>query len=62
MKNRDSALRKTIKSRRDTDMLIYKDFRNKVTQELRLAKSRIYLHVMNEAKGNSKLNWKNNHK
>lgn len=45
MKNRDSALKKAIKTGRDTDRLCYK--------------SNYYLHLMNEAKGNSKLIWKN---
>lgn len=59
MKSREAALRKAIKTRRDTDMLIYKGLRNKVIQELREAKSHFYLNILNEAKGNSKLIWKN---
>lgn len=39
-------------------MLIYKDVRNKVIQELRLAKPCFYLHVMNETRGNNKYIWK----
>lgn len=35
MKFSDAALRKAIKTRGDTDILIYKDLMNKVTQELR---------------------------
>lgn len=59
MKNRDSALNKAIKTGRDTDRLCYKGLQNKVIRELRVAKSNYYLHLMNEAKGNSKLIWKN---
>lgn len=59
MKTGDAALRKAIKTRRDTDMLIYKGFRNKVIEKLSLAKSGFYLNILNEAKGNSKLIWKN---
>lgn len=59
MKYRDSALKKAIKTGRHTDRLCYKGLRNKVIRELRVAKSNYYLHLMNEAKGNSKLIWKN---
>lgn len=58
MKSRDAALRKAIKTRRDTDMLIYKGLRNKVILELRLAKSLFYLNILNEAKGNCTFFWK----
>lgn len=59
MKQRDLALKKATKSKRDTDILIYKGLRNKVVNEIRLAKSRFYIQVLNEAKGNSKEIWKN---
>lgn len=58
MKNRD-ALKKAIKSGRDIDRLGCKGLQNKVIQELRAAKPNYYYHLMNEAKGNSKLIWKN---
>ncbi len=59
MKNRDSVLKMATKSGRDIDRLCYKGLRNKVIRELRVAKSSYYLHQLNEAKGNSKLIWKN---
>jgi len=59
MKSRDSALKKAISTGRDIDRLCYKGLRNKVIRELRVAKSNYYLHLMNEAKGNNKLIWKN---
>ena len=57
MKSRDAGLRKVIKTRGDTDMLIHKGLRNKVHP--REAKSRFYLNILNDAKNNSKLIWKN---
>ena len=58
MKSRDAALKKAIKTKRDTDTLDYKGLRNKVFKELRLAKSRFHLQLLSEAKGNSKEIWK----
>ena len=49
-----AALRKAVNTRRDADMLIYKDLRNKVIQELREAKSHFHLNILNEEEGNSK--------
>ena len=46
MKSRDAALK------RDADILIAKGFRNKVINELRLAKWQFFLQFMNNAKGN----------
>ncbi len=59
MKTRDAALKKAMKSRRDTDILIFKGLRNKVIRELRQAKSCFYLQIMDDAKGNNKLIWLN---
>ena len=42
MKNRDTALKRAIKTKRDTDLLVYKGLRNRVIKELRLAKSRFF--------------------
>lgn len=42
MKSRDAALLKALKTRRDTDILLYRGLRNKVICELRLAKSRFF--------------------
>ena len=58
MKQRDSALKKANKTKRDSDILIYKGLRNKVVNEIRLAKSSFYIQVLNENKGNSKEIWK----
>ncbi|XP_034043076.1 uncharacterized protein LOC117525349 [Thalassophryne amazonica] len=57
MKQRDAALRKAIKSKVSTDLLIFKGLRNKVIYELRQAKSQFYLNILHNAKGNSKLIW-----
>lgn len=59
MKQRDLALKKATKSKRDSDILIYKVLINKVVKEMRLAKSSFYIQALNEAKGNSKDIWKN---
>lgn len=42
MKYRDTALKRAIKTKRDTDILSYKGLRNKVIKELKLAKSRFF--------------------
>ncbi|KAG7526776.1 hypothetical protein JOB18_045141 [Solea senegalensis] len=58
MKSKDAALKKAIKTKRDTDILVYKNLRNKVINELRLAKSHFFLKLLNDAKGNSSEIWK----
>ena len=54
LKKRDAALKKSLKSGLDTDRLIYKGLRNKVTMQLRKGKANFF----KEAKGNSKLLWR----
>ena len=60
LKKRDAALKKSLKSGLDTDRLIYKGLRNKVTMQLRKAKAHFFLEVIKEAKGNSKMLWRSN--
>ncbi len=57
MKQRDAALKKSLKSGLATDRLIYNGLRNKVTQQLRKSKTNFFLDVIKEAKGNPKLLW-----
>ena len=59
MKDGNDKGREAIKTRREIDMLVYKGLRNKVIQELRSAKSRFYVNILNEARGNIKLIWEN---
>lgn len=59
MRDRDTALKKAVKSKRDTDMLIFKGLRNRVIKELRQAKSNFYIRLLDDAKGNSKAIWQN---
>lgn len=58
MKKRDASLKKFLKSKLNTDHLIFKSLRNKVTQQLRKARANFFLNVISEAKGNSKKLWK----
>lgn len=57
MKDRDVVLKKAVKTKGNTDMLIFKGLRNKVIYELRQVKSKFYLNILHNAKGNSKLIW-----
>ena len=57
MKTRYAALKKYYKSGLSTDRMIYNQFRNKVTQQLRHAKATFYLNLINQARGNSKQLW-----
>jgi len=52
-RTRDSALKKSHKTGLTTDRLIYKELRNKVTQQRRQAKAMLYLNIIKRAKGNS---------
>jgi len=51
-------LEKFLKTKLNTDHLIFKSLRNKVTQQLRKARANFFLNVINEAKGNPKKLWK----
>lgn len=58
MKRRDLALKTFIKTRRDTDLKLFKGLRNQVVKEFRMSKSNYYIQALTEAKGNGKLMWK----
>jgi len=56
-KNRDLALKKFLKSRNNTDHLIFTGLRNKVISELRKAKTKYFIQMIEEANGNSSKLW-----
>lgn len=56
-KNRDLALKKFLKSRNNTDHLIFTGLRNKVTSELRKAKTKYFIKMIEEANGSSSKLW-----
>lgn len=58
MKERDMALKKSLKSKSNTDINIYKSLRNRVTKNLRNAKIEYYISTITEAKGNPSILWK----
>lgn len=65
MRERDAALKRFLKARLNTDHLIFKSLRNRVTRELRKARATFFLDLIRDAKGNSKKLWntidKNSH-
>lgn len=59
IKKRDFALITFfVKTRYDTDLILFKGLRNQVVKELRNSKSNYYMKMLADAKGNSKLIWK----
>lgn len=58
MKQRDKALKVSLKSKLTTDYYIYKSLRNKVTMLLRKAKTIFFLNLIKEANGNCKNLWR----
>ena len=58
MKKRDLALKQYIKTKRQTDHLLFKSLRNKTIAAFRSAKANYFLTLIQAAKGNSKLLWK----
>ena len=58
MKDRDAALKKSLKSGLVTDRLVFNSLRNIVTGQLRKTKANFFLDVIKQAKGNPKLLWK----
>ena len=59
MKDRDSALKRALKSGHSSDRLIFTTLRNKVLRNLRKAKADFFIRIINEAQGNGKLIWGN---
>lgn len=58
MKKRDYALKKSLLSKTNTDLLIFKGLRNTVVRELRKAKTAYLMQLIEESEGNSALLWK----
>lgn len=61
MKKRDHSLKIFLKSKNNTDSLIFKSLRNQVLNEMRRARANYYISVLSDAKGNGKKNWKQLH-
>lgn len=59
MKERDILLKKALKSGLTTDRQLFTLARNKVVNKLRKAKASFFINIINEAKGNNKIIWKN---
>lgn len=59
MKERDFALKRALKSGHSNDRHIFTSLRNKVVRNIRKAKAEFFIRVIDEARGNGKLIWKN---
>ena len=59
MKERDQALKIALKYKKENDKRRFTSLRNKVTKELRQAKAALFIGIINEANGNSKIIWDN---
>lgn len=58
MKKQDMALKISLKTKLQTDMLVFKGLRNKVVSELRKSRSSYFMNLFAESRGNSSLIWK----
>ena len=58
MKKRDLALKQSLISRNNSDTLIFKGLRNKVTKELCMAKTCYFMQLIADSKGKSTALWK----
>ena len=59
MKERDLALKQSLVTRNNSDTLIFKGLRNKVTKELRMEKICYFMQLIADSKGESTALWKN---
>ena len=57
MKKRDLVLKKFIKNKRQSDLLLFKSLRNKTTAAFRKTKANYFLTIIKNSNGNSKLLW-----
>ena len=57
MKERDNALRHSVISKLVTDRHIFVSLWNRVTKEIRAAKSNFFVNIIHESKGNHKQIW-----
>ena len=62
MKERDNALKHSLKSKPPTDRHIFVSIRNKEIKEIRAAKSNFFVDLIHDAKGNHKQIWDCLHK
>ncbi len=58
MKERDISLKRALTTKSTTDRHRFTSLRNKVTKAIRYAKANFFITIINEAKGNTKLIWK----
>ncbi len=59
MRQRDRALKIALKSGLAHDRRIFQHLHNKVVKELRKAKAKCFIDLINDAKGNSREVWEN---
>ena len=57
MKERDSALKRSLKTKFNIDRHRFTSLRNKLLKVIRKAKANFFITIINEAKGNTKLIW-----
>lgn len=58
IKKKNFALKTYLKTRYDTDLMLFKGLRNQVVKELRNLKANYYMKILTKAKGNCKVMWK----
>ena len=59
MKERDSALKRALKTGNSSDRYTFTGLRSKVLRNIRKAKADFFISIINEAQGNGKLIWRN---
>lgn len=59
MKSRDSALKRSLKTKTTSDRQSFTSLRNKVIRKTREAKAEFYIETIKQAKGNGKIIWNN---
>uniref|UniRef100_A0AAR2J957 Reverse transcriptase domain-containing protein n=1 Tax=Pygocentrus nattereri TaxID=42514 RepID=A0AAR2J957_PYGNA len=59
MKERDFALKRTLKTGLNNDRLIFTSLRNKVVRNIRKAKAEFFIKIIDNARGNGKMIWQN---
>lgn len=57
MKERDSVLKRSLKTKLNSDRHRFTSLRNQVIKEIRKAKANFFMTIINEGKGNTKLIW-----
>ncbi|KAJ8342373.1 hypothetical protein SKAU_G00323010 [Synaphobranchus kaupii] len=58
MKERDLSLKRALKFKQTNDKRTFIMLRNKVTKDIRNAKANFFISIISEARGNTKLIWK----